>query len=75
MTSEHVFDSDHQPQGSQPEAAGGEIPLAAGMHTDGTLHIYVYGKDSGLQITLDGKDGLIVHIDESVRLSAKRGKA
>ena len=70
MASKHVFDSDHQPQGSQPEAvAGGDIPLAGGIHSDGTLHIYVYGEDSGLQIMLDGKDGLIVHIDESVRLA------
>ena len=69
MTSEHTFDSDHQPQGSQPEAAGGDIPLAAGLHQDGTLHIYVYGKDSGLRIRLNDEGGLIVHVDESVRLA------
>ena len=69
MTSEHTFDSDHQPQGSQPEAAGGDIPLAAGLHQDGTLHIYVRGAYSGLRIELADKDELIVHVDESVRLA------
>ena len=43
------------------------IPLAAGLHKDGTIHIYVNEEDSGLSVgTL--KDGtLIVKIDESLR--------
>ena len=66
-------DSDHQPQGSQPETTARDIPLAGGIAKDGSLHVYVHDEDSGLRIWLDEKDGLVVQVDESVRLAAKRG--
>lgn len=45
------------------------IPLSAGLHEDGTIHIYVYEKDSGLRIGLDtDKSGLVIRVDESARL-------
>ena len=44
----------------------GIIPLAAGLHIDGTIHVYMYGYDSGLRIGLD-KDILMIKVDESAR--------
>lgn len=50
------------------ETHEGLIPLAAGLHTDGTIHIYVYEKDSGLRIGLDTDGiGLVIKVDESAR--------
>lgn len=51
------------------ETHEGLTPLAAGLHADGTVHVYVYEKDSGLRIGLDpdGSVGLIIHYDESAR--------
>ena len=45
----------------------GDVPLAAGLHRDGTLHIYVHGKDSGVSVGLEADDTLWVRVDESKR--------
>ena len=34
------------------------IPLAAGLHRDGTIHIYVNEEDSGLSVGLE--DGTLI---------------
>lgn len=48
--------------------AGGDNPLAAGLHADGSVRVYVRGKDSGLRISLDPKtDELVIKVDESAR--------
>ena len=50
------------------EAQGaGAIPIAAGLHRDGTIHIYVHGEDSGLSVALDDNGTLVVKVDESKR--------
>jgi len=51
-------------------------PLAAGLHRDGSIHIYTDGEDSGLRIgrDKDKKGGLIVYVDESTRLAALAAK-
>jgi len=49
------------------EQAAREIPLAAGLHQDGTLHVYVQGEDSGLSVGLDDDGTLWVRVDESKR--------
>ena len=47
-----------------------ELPLAAGLHQDGTIHIYVHGADSGLSIVLD--DGALwVRVDEMCKHELK----
>ena len=56
-----------------PADTAGAIPLASGMHRDGTIHIYTDGDDSGLWVGLDGKGGLIVGVNESTRMAAKGG--
>ena len=56
-----------------PEDDGGAIPLAAGLHHDGTIHIYTDGADSGLWVGRDGKGGLIVGVNEDTRMAAKGG--
>jgi len=43
------------------------VPLAAGLHRDGKIHIYVHGKDSGLNIGLEDDGTLWVRVDESKR--------
>lgn len=41
------------------------IPLAAGLHHDGTIHIYVDEKDSGMRIGRNvAGTGLIVEVDK-----------
>lgn len=51
-----------------PEATHEAIPLAAGLHRDGTIHVYVYDRDSGLRIGLeDDGIGLVIRVDESAR--------
>lgn len=45
----------------------GATPLAAGLHRDGTIHIYVKEKDSGLSVGLLEDGTLIVKVDESMR--------
>ena len=49
------------------QGAEGIIPLAAGLHQDGTIHIYVKGEDSGLSIGLADDGTLWVRVDESKR--------
>ena len=58
------------------DESAGAIPLAAGLHRDGTIHIYTDGDDSGLRIgrDKDKEGGLIVYVDESTRLAAKGGE-
>ncbi len=43
------------------------LPLAAGLHEDGTIHIYVDEVDSGLNIGLSDDGCLYVRVDESKR--------
>jgi hypothetical protein len=45
----------------------GAIPLAAELHRDGTIHIYVKEKDSGLSVGLLEDGTLVVKVDESMR--------
>ena len=54
------------------DESAGAIPLAAELHSDGTIHIYVDGDVSGLWVGMDGAGGLIVGVNEATRL-AKRG--
>ncbi len=49
------------------EQQEGVIPLASGLHRDGTIHIYVKGADSGLSIGLEDDGTLWVRVDESKR--------
>lgn len=49
------------------DAQEGAIPLAAGLHRDETIHIYVKEKDSGLSVGLLEDGTLIVKVDESMR--------
>jgi len=42
-----------------------ELPLAMGLHLDGTVHIYTYGDDSGLSIEIADDGTLLVRVDES----------
>jgi len=51
------------------------IPLAAGLHRDGTIHIYVNEEDSGLCVGLDPdkKGGLLVSVNESTRIAGQEG--
>lgn len=51
-----------------------DSPLAAGLHRDGTIHIYVHGEDSGLSIGLEKDDTLIVRVDESKRAMKVTGR-
>ena len=44
-----------------------KIPLAAGLNRDGTIHIYVKEKDSGLSVGLLEDGTLVVKVDESMR--------
>lgn len=44
-----------------------KIPLTAGLHRDGTIHIYVKEKDSGLSVGLLEDGTLVVKVDESMR--------
>lgn len=50
----------------EAQGAGGN-PLAAGLHRDGTIHIYVQGDDSGLSVGLEEDGTLWVRVDESKR--------
>jgi len=43
------------------------LPLAAGLHSDGTIHVYVDEEDSGLSIGLDDDGTLVVRVDETKR--------
>lgn len=52
----------------------GVIPLAAGLHRDGTIHIYVKEKDSGLSVGLLDDGTLIVKVDESKRAMKVGGR-
>lgn len=45
----------------------GGIPLASGLHRDGTIHIYVHEEDSGLSVGLEDDGTLVVRVDESKR--------
>lgn len=50
------------------DAREGHIPLAAGLHEDGTIHVYVHGNDSGLRIGMDPNGiGILITVDESAR--------
>lgn len=44
-----------------------KIPFGAGLHRDGTIHIYVDEKDSGLGVGLLEDGTLVVKVDESMR--------
>ena len=50
------------------EHVAGAIPLAAGLHHDGTIHIYTHGKDAGLRIGLEPDGTLWVRVAESNRM-------
>jgi len=56
------------------EQGAGDIPLAAGLHHDGTIHVYVDGLDSGLSIGLEDDGMLVVAVDESKRTMKVRGR-
>ncbi len=43
------------------------IPLAAGLHHDGTIHIYTDGKDSGMRIEIDADGVLVIHPGDTAR--------
>jgi len=45
----------------------GGVPLAARLHHDGTIRIYVQGEDSGLSVGLEDDGTLWVRVDESKR--------
>ena len=52
----------------EPEAAQEDpLPLAAGLHRDGTIHIYIDEQDSGLSIGREEDGSLTVKVDESRR--------
>ena len=57
------------------ESGAGTIPLAAGLHRDGTIHIYVDGNDSGLSVGLTEDRTLLVKVDESKRSMKVRGRS
>ena len=44
------------------------IPLAAGLHRDGTIHIYVNEEDSGLSVGLLDDGTLIVKVAGLMRV-------
>jgi hypothetical protein len=44
-----------------------KIPFGAGLHQDGTIHIYIKEKDSGLSVGLLEDETLVVKVDESMR--------
>lgn len=46
----------------------GSTPLSSRL-VDGEIRVYRDNVDSGLRIGLDGTDGLVVRIDETVRLA------
>lgn len=62
-------DMETEEPNAEPESP---TPLAAGMHRDGTIHIYVDGEDSGLSVGLELGGTLVVKVDESKR--SIRGK-
>ena len=45
------------------------IPLAAGLHHDGTIHIYVDGKDAGMRIGRNvAGTGLIIEVNKPLEV-------
>lgn len=49
-------------------------PLSAGLHRDGTIHIYVSNVDSGLNIGIKEDGTLVVKVDESKRSRRVSGR-
>jgi len=56
------------------EEQEGASPLAAGLHHDGTIHVYVKGVDSGLSIGLAEDGTLWITVDESKRKMKVSGR-
>ena len=55
------FCAEHYAQGDIP------LPLTSELHRDGTIHIYVKEKDSGLSVGLLDDGTLIIEVGESKR--------